>query len=209
MLRHACGHYPFIGCSLTCALLISGKFPEKLYNELVERLQGVLNFIALISVASTTFSELQQGDEKDHGSEWLHNFRKIVNEAHLTSQAVTTMLSLLSSSIKNGQALPPYLRIPEPYAMSRRLEKLDSDILSIRHIAEPGYASFAVIQIGTRCLVEELKHLLFYVKELVGELDFSYHIISTQDPSRNGSEETLIYTKSTSADDTGAGYKQD
>ena len=76
-----------------------------------------------------------------------------------------------------------------------RLEKLDSDILSVRHIAEPGYASFAVIQIGTKCLVDDLKDLLHGVRELVGELDFSFHIISTSDSSRSGSQEMLMYTK--------------
>lgn len=65
-----------------------------------------------------------------------------MNEANLTSQTVTSLLSLLSSSVTNGNALPPYLRTPEPYALAERLENIDRDILSVKHIAEPGYASF-------------------------------------------------------------------
>jgi hypothetical protein len=70
------------------------------------------------------------------------------------------MLALLSSSITNGQPLPPYLKPPEAYQLSRRLEAVDRDILSIKHIAEPGYAAFAVLQISTRCIHMDLEKLL-------------------------------------------------
>ena len=55
-----------------------------------------------------------------------------------------------------------------------------------------------MIQLGTQCLVDELKALLAGVKELVGELDFSYHIVSTAAPTANNSQETLTYSKSRS-----------
>ena len=176
---------------------VGGRVPLATYIEIVRQLQNVLNFMSLVSVASTTFSELQDGSDKGEGSEWLRNFRKIIGEAKLTSQAVTTLLSLMSSSVRSANPLPPYVRIPEPYQLSERLDKMDSDILSVRHIAEPGYASFAVIQIGTKCLVDDLKTLLAAVKELVGELDFSIGIL---DQSRDISEETLTYTNTRTAD---------
>ena len=88
--------------------------------------------------------------------------------------------------------------------LTERLEQIDKDILSIRHIAEPGYASFAVIQIGTKSLLDDLKKLLEGVKKLVGELDFSYHVISTGDASKNVSEETLRYTSSHSLKHSGS-----
>jgi hypothetical protein len=175
---------------------VGGKFPVKQYQALLADLQNVLNFMALISVASMPFYELNEESERNHGSEWLQNFRKVIGEAKLTTQSITTLLSLLSSSITSGNPLPPYLRVPEPYQLSERLDKLDRDILSIRHIAEPGYASFSVIQIGTKSLLDDLHRLLDGVKELVGELDFSFHIISTTDKSREESEETLTYTTS-------------
>ena len=177
---------------------VGGRFPIEQYHTLLTDLQSVLNFMALISVASIPFYELNADDERNHGSEWLQNFRKIIGEARLTTQSITTLLSLLSSSITSGNPLPPYLRVPEPYQMSERLDQLDRDILSIRHIAEPGYASFSVIQLGSKCLLDDLHRLLEGVKELVGELDFSFHIISTADKSREESEETLTYTTSRS-----------
>ncbi|WPH01933.1 Hypothetical protein R9X50_00478700 [Acrodontium crateriforme] len=174
---------------------IGGRFPQKRYAELIDLLQSTLNFMALISLASGSFTD-KNFQEQQNQSKWLSNFRKLVKDANITSQAITTLLSLLSACVANGQPLPPYLRVPEPYLLSTRLEELDKDILSVRHIAEPGYSSFAVVQIATRCIVDDLKEALEKIKELVGELDFSYHIVSTADSSTNELEETLTYTKS-------------
>ena len=186
---------------------MGGKFPLKQYQQIQADLQNTLNFMSLISVASVPFSELSGDDRTSSGSEWLQNFRKIIGEAKLTSQSITTLLSLLSASVTDGTPLPPYLRVPEPYMLTERLEQMDKDILSIRHIAEPGYASFAVIQISTKTLIDDLRKLLEGVKKLVGELDFSFHVISTVDASKNISEETLIYTHTRSTD--GVRSKQD
>lgn len=172
---------------------IGGKFPLDLYNNIIADLQNVLNYISLISVASTGFTELHSHVEDASGHEWLQNFQKVIGDAKLTSQSVTTLLSLLSSSVISGNPLPPYIRLPEPYLLSERLDQIDTDILSVRHIAEPGYASFAVIQIGTRSLVDDLEKLLQSVKELVGVLDFKYHVVRTTEPSRANSQDALAF----------------
>jgi hypothetical protein len=110
-----------------------------------------------------------------------------MTSANITTHQVTSLLSLLSASIRNGQSLPPYLRPPRPYGLSSKLEEMDADILSVRHIAEPGYAAFAVIQIASRCIIADLEKLLKTVRELVGELDFSFHVVSTEASSRTAS----------------------
>ena len=179
---------------------IGGRFPSEKYLEITGQMQSALNFMALISIASQTFTDLQEADEREHGSQWLLQLRRIVKDANLTSQQVTTILSLLSASVTSGTPLPPYLKIPEPYALSERLDQIDHDILSLRHIAEPGYAGFAVVQIGTRLMIADLKRLVKGVKELVGELDFSYHIVSTADSSANASEATLQHGRADKLD---------
>ena len=68
---------------------------------------------------------------------------------------------------------------------------MDMDLLSVKHIAEPGYASFAVTQLGTKCVIDDLKKLLEDVRDLVGELDFSYHVVSTDDAE--DVEETVTF----------------
>lgn len=77
----------------------------------------------------------------------------------------------------NGTALPPYLTPPTAYALSAKLEAVDRDILSVRHIAEPGYAAFAVVQISTRCIQMDVQRLLERVRKLVGTMDFSFHVV--------------------------------
>lgn len=128
----------------------------------------------------------------DSETQWLADFRRLIREANVTSKEITTLLTLLSASVASGQPLPPYLNVPAPYALSARLEALDQNILSIRHMAEPGFAAFAVMQISTKCIGDDLKVLLADVKELVGELDFSFHVVSTADSSPSGSKDALI-----------------
>lgn len=91
----------------------------------------------------------------------------MITSVRATSHEITGLLSLLSASIANGQPLPPYLKTPQPYQLSAKLEEIDHDILSVRHIAEPGYAAFAVTQVSSRCIIAELEVLLRYGTILV------------------------------------------
>lgn len=93
-------------------------------------------------------------------SDWLHDFKRLVSSARVTTHEVTSVLCLLSASITNRQPLPPYLKTPRPYSLTKRLEALDKDILSIKHIAEPGFATFSVLQISTRCIVGDVERLM-------------------------------------------------
>lgn len=69
---------------------------------------------------------------------------------------------------------------------------VDPEILSLKHISEPGYAAFAVMSISTRCIHMDVERLLKAVKGLVGELDFSFHVVSTRENGVVGSDETLV-----------------
>jgi hypothetical protein len=165
---------------------LGGKFPKKQYEVIIDRMQSMLNFMALVSYASTSFQDLQRRsanstttDDSDHHLEWLLSFRKLIGETNVTSQAITTLLTLMSASVANGQPLPPYLRVPEPFRYTEKLDEMDRDLLSVRHIAEPGYATFSVTQLGVKCVIDDLKVLLEDVRGLVGELDFSFHVVST------------------------------
>lgn len=158
---------------------LGGQFPRQTFADIIEHLQSMLNHTALVSLASLSIAEIRESHEpgREKDLEWLGSLRRLSREANLTTQQITTLLSVLSSSISNEQPLPPYLAIPEPWLLSERLDKIDKDLLSVRHIAEPGYASFAVIQIGTRCLSDDLRMLMEGVRELVGELDFSLSVV--------------------------------
>lgn len=174
---------------------IGGRFPQKNYDRIIARIQDILNFTSLLSYASQTFSDMRNASSDGSESQWLNDFRRLVKEADVTSKESTTLLSLLSASVASGQPLPPYLQHPEPYRLSAKLESLDANILSVRHMAEPGFAAFAVMQISTKCIGDDIKALLADIRELVGELDFSFHVVSTKDGSASSpdsSRDTLL-----------------
>ena len=49
--------------------------------------------------------------------------------------------------------------MPEPFAFVRRVNEIDKDLLSVRHIAEPEYSAFAVLQIVARLINEDIVKL--------------------------------------------------
>ena len=77
--------------------------------------------------------------------------------------------------------LPPYLKTEEPFHLGQRLEGLDTDILSVRHVTESGYAAFAVLQVATMMINEDLTGLLAESNKLVGEVDFSINVVRMED----------------------------
>ncbi|PYH98031.1 MFS transporter [Aspergillus ellipticus CBS 707.79] len=171
---------------LNWEVAIGGRFPKKRYNSIITCIENIVSYLSLLGYASDTL--LQLGNDEESDSAWLQDFRRLVASARVTTHEITTVLCLLSASITNQQPLPPYLKTPRPYSFSKRLEALDKDILSLRHIAEPGFATFSVLQISTRCIVGDVKRLMKDVKALVGELDFSFHAISTAHSVKSSAE---------------------
>ncbi|KAL5343024.1 hypothetical protein BJX70DRAFT_244340 [Aspergillus crustosus] len=158
---------------------IGGRFPKEQYDRIITCIENIVNYLSLLGYASDSLKHLD--DESD--SAWLSDLKRLIASARVTTHQVTSVLCLLSASLTNQQPLPPYLKTPKPYSFSKRLEQLDKDILSLRHIAEPGFATFAVLQISTRCIVGDVERLMKDVKTLVGELDFSFHALSTRQSS--------------------------
>lgn len=152
-----------------------GKFPKTTYDELVSSLQRIFNYAALIAYSSSTF--MTDPDAEESG--WLKDFRHFTSDLNLTSHEITSTLCLVSASIRNKQPLPPYLKVPSPYSLAERMESVDPELLSIRHVDQPCYAAFAVMEVASNLITEEMSNIVRRVKELVGEVDFSFHVIST------------------------------
>lgn len=157
---------------------VGGKFPKRRYDSIINCIEkyalspfsthsvqfanssSIVNYLSLLGYASEALSKLGTNESE---SAWIHDFKALITQARITTHEITSVLCLLSASITNRQPLPPYLKTPRPYSFSKRLEALDKDILSIRHMAEPGYAAFSVLQISTRCIVGDVDRLLRYV----------------------------------------------
>ena len=164
-----------------------GKFPKKMYDELIQAMQNLFNYISLCSYASVSFAE----DSDDEG-EWLRDFRRFAGDVNITSNDMTSCLCLASASISNSQPLPPYLKPPRPYDLSNRMEAVDPEILSVSHISQPCYAAFAVLEIASTLIADEMAHVVGLVKELVGEVDFSFHVIATSSDASSATGVTTV-----------------
>jgi hypothetical protein len=108
----------------------------------------------------------------------MKDIKQLIVSLQLTSQNATSLLTIVAAAIWTGRPLPPYLKAPKPVRLGQLLESMDADILSPRHVLEPGYAAFAVMQVATAVLADDLEGLLEETKNLVGEVKFGI-----EDPS--------------------------
>jgi hypothetical protein len=147
---------------------------------------SIMNYMSLISYATQTWSTLAfphaESSTPSH-REWLEDLAVLLDEVGPTTHLFTSILALLSASVTQGSALPPYIQLPEPYGLSRRLEKLDKGILDAKHVEEPGYSAYAVMQVASSLVTDDLKRLVEDVKSLVGEVDFSFKVVSSETSS--------------------------
>lgn len=151
-----------------------GKFPKKTYDELIASMQRLFGYMSL-----TIFSSMSFTDDAAEESNWMKDFRQFAGDMNLTSHDITSTLCLVSTSISNAQPLPPYLKMPKPYDLVDRMAAADPEILSVSHLSQPCYSAFAVLEITSGLITEEMTHMVKLVQELVGEVDFSFHILST------------------------------
>jgi hypothetical protein len=135
----------------------------------------------MISYVTETFREFPDKDHQTGSESWLNDFKQLIASLQLTSQSVTSLLSIVAAAISSGKPLPPYLKAPKPIQLGKLLESLDADILSPRHVLEPGYAAFAVMQVATAMIADDLEGLLEETKILVGEVKFGIDAPGTKD----------------------------
>lgn len=137
---------------------------------------SIMNYVSLMSYSTQTWQEDFPNAPSGQRRKWLNELSHLLDTINPTSHAVTSVLTLLSASVTQGSALPPYMQMPEPYDLSRRLEKLDKGILDSRHVEEPGYSAYAVMQVTSSLVLDDLKRLVDDVRDLVGETDFSFQV---------------------------------
>ena len=100
-------------------------------------------------------------------------------EANCKYHQLVTLLSLLSASLKNKQPLPSYLNVPEYYNMFDQAVGTDSTLLGLENVNEPGFRAFAVIEVAHVCMVDSVTDIVKHVRDLVGEVDFSYRVVES------------------------------
>ncbi|RDL39937.1 Uncharacterized protein BP5553_04277 [Venustampulla echinocandica] len=159
---------------------IGGKFPRATYENIILRATNIMNYLSLIIYATKSLS-----NERGSGcpttipanrQTWIKELSSLMRRVGPTSHSVTSVLSMLSASVKQGSALPPYIQHPEPFNLTKRLEALNSGILDARHVEELGYSAYAVMQVASSLVSDDLERLVDDVRDLVGETDFSFMV---------------------------------
>lgn len=155
-----------------------------------------MNYLLLMSYATQTWSTANDASKEDPSrAVWLHDLAALVDTIGPTTHQITSILSLLSASVRTGTSLPPYIQLPEPYHLSRRLEQLDRGVLDARHVEEPGYSAYAVMQVASSLITDDLGALVEHVKDLVGETDFSYKVVLSESSVSSSESETAVSGK--------------
>ncbi|KAG4030892.1 hypothetical protein MFRU_010g00260 [Monilinia fructicola] len=167
---------------------IGGKFPREVYENITQRCSNIMGYLALMSYTTKTWSR-DVHSTTDTRSKWLRDLAALMDEVEPTSHQVTSTLALLSAAISAGVPLPPFIQLPKPYSLNRRLEALDSGILDSRHVEEPGYSAYAVMQVASTLVTDDLARLVDCVKELVGETDFSFTVGTSEDTLTGSGED--------------------
>ncbi|KAK0119031.1 hypothetical protein ONS95_007895 [Cadophora gregata] len=147
---------------------VGGEFPIKIYSALVEEVQNVTTYLTIIAYASESFPAA-------HAQlPWLAQFASRRDSNDHESHKVTTLIALISASLTNGQALPPYLQAPAGFRITDEFLDHSDGVLSLKNLNEPGFRSVVVIEVAQRCVEGSTQRIVNLVRELVGDLDFSY-----------------------------------
>jgi hypothetical protein len=155
---------------------LGGKFPKQTYDELIEHMQNLFNYTALIASSSESFETELSHDTNGRPTQWLDDFRRISALITLTSHDITSTLCLLSASIYNARPLPPYMTLPQPPDIATQISRMDAEILDVRNMDQPCYSAFAVLEVAGVLVSREMEAIAELVKGLVGEVDFSVRV---------------------------------
>jgi len=61
--------------------------------------------------------------------------------------------------------------------------------MALSNINEPGFRAFAVIEVAHLCLLDSASSIVNHVRDLVGEVDFSFQVVSSAITSSGGLRE--------------------
>lgn len=138
--------------------------------------RSIVNYLTVITYASEAFTAARLNASS---TKWLSQFAESRLESNRKSHELVTLLSLLSASLKNKQPLPPYLHSPGYFNMFEQAVGTDPNILGLENINEPGFRAFAVIEVAHVCMVDSVSGIVKHVRNLVGEVDFSYQVVGS------------------------------
>lgn len=136
---------------------IGGRFPREVYDEIILRTNRMVAYLTLMSYTITnpihaptkmkSYASQNQIASPRASSvavypKWDNQVAELVMTLEPTHHTILSTLTLLSNSLLSGQSLPPFMPLPRPYDITRRLIRLGTTSPLRSHPASP-YASGA------------------------------------------------------------------
>lgn len=115
---------------------VGGAFPRKAYLDIIKRATRINSYLALVSQTvgahrpkppADSGSEDGSGSSESGDESWIEALGSLLTKVSPTQHRIVSALSLLSSSLDSGHALPPYLELPRAYELTRQLETLQRE----------------------------------------------------------------------------------
>ncbi|PWY93874.1 hypothetical protein BO94DRAFT_612428 [Aspergillus sclerotioniger CBS 115572] len=174
---------------------IGGKFPKSTYDQIISQIQRMLTSMALMAQTTQNLDALSTSDSssqdqpESNDDKWVSRLAAIALQSPgFKSHKITSLLCHLSASVLNSQPLPPYLSTGDTFPLARELQRIDEEMLSIRHVQDPAFSAFVCLEVLRSVVSFTLDNLLRNVKSLVGELSFDFHIQHAAESQRLMSE---------------------
>lgn len=143
---------------------IGGKFPKPVYDRIIAEIQRMLTSMALMAQTTQNLDALSlqtRGSAAESENTWVSRLAEIaLQSADFKSHATTSLLCHLSAALTNAQPLPPYLSTGESFPLARELQKIDGELLSIRHVDDPAFSAFVALEVLRSVVNFTLRDLL-------------------------------------------------
>ncbi|KAL4861310.1 hypothetical protein BDV12DRAFT_180454 [Aspergillus spectabilis] len=166
---------------------IGGKFPKDTYDNIISEVHRILISMALMAhtaqnLETPAAARQSSNDTKNNTNKWVSRLASIALQSEdFNSHSITSLLCHLSSSITNAQPLPPYLSAGGSFPLARRLQQVDRELLSMRHVGDPALWAFATMEVLRSVVGISLSGLMRNVRDLVGEISFDFHVRTAPD----------------------------
>ncbi|WYZ37990.1 hypothetical protein EsH8_II_001496 [Colletotrichum jinshuiense] len=224
---------------------IGGKFPRATYEDIIRRSTSIMRYLTLIAYTITWKPRDQPATPTtENDRAWLRALNQVLAGIEPTQHTILSTLTLLSNCLLSGQSLPPFMHLPRPNELTRKLLNLSApelgqgaqrrgseldqrlvtvntrtgsevrsarkpsvaesptsdtstiagmaelveitsplgsgSILDVRNVEQHGYTEFAVLQVCSSLVCDDLDGLVRSVSSLVGVVDFSFRVNVSQ-----------------------------
>lgn len=143
---------------------IGGKFPKKVYDDIISEIQRILTSMSLMAHTTQCLEVLSvESEHSENGddNQWMAQLADIaLKSADFNSHRITSLLCLLSAAIMNSQPLPPYISTPDSFPLARQMQKIDGQLLSIQHIGDPSFSAFVALEVLRSVVSFSLQELI-------------------------------------------------